>query len=366
MGRYKLMMSAVMLASLLTVGSAVYMLPERSMSENENRVLQSRPKFTLESLLDTSYQKQLGDYLSDQFPARESIMAAGTKMKLLAGLREIKDTYVGKDGYYFEKVTDQDIDQVRWEKNLNRIENLAQKYPEIRFGAMFVPAAGIVMNEKLPAYAELYNYKGMLEAAEKMLPSYHVINPLNELVTSKLEDTYYHTDHHWTTYGAYQAYQVMMNGKGTYDISKLTKVSDHFLGTLYSRTMDADAAYDSVSIAPLEETIQTTINGDPGKMYDESALQRKDKYQIFFGGNHGIVEITSGKGKGTLLVLKDSFANSMVPFLTNEYEKIVMVDLRYYAGSVQQLLNQGGVDEVLVLYEMSNFANDTNLAKLSM
>ena len=70
------------------------------------------------------------------------------------------------------------------------------------------------------------------------------------------------------------------------------------------------------------------------------------------------------QGEGTLLILKDSFANSMVPFLTTDYGKIVMIDLRYYAGSVSGLLEAGDIDEVLVLYEIYNFASDTNLAKL--
>ena len=75
------------------------------------------------------------------------------------------------------------------------------------------------------------------------------------------------------------------------------------------------------------------------------------------------MENPQAKG-GTLLVIKDSFANSFVPLLTENYKKIVMLDLRYYNLSVQKVLEENAGADILVLYEMSNFAKEGNLHKL--
>ncbi|MDE6566185.1 MAG: hypothetical protein K2K70_00455, partial [Lachnospiraceae bacterium] len=68
---------------------------------------------------------------------------------------------------------------------------------------------------------------------------------------------------------------------------------------------------------------------------------------------------------GTLVIFKDSFANSMVPFLLQDYEEIIMIDLRYYRDSIATYLEELDDPEILILYEMSNFAQDANLVKLS-
>ena len=102
-------------------------------------------------------------------------------------------------------------------------------------------------------------------------------------------------------------------------------------------------------------------------VYDESKLQTKDKYTVFFGGNYGEVVInTDSDSKKTLLVIKDSFANSMVPYLLDDYSRIIMVDLRYYRGNLQQEVEDNSVTDLLFLYEMSNFAQDNNLYKLNI
>ena len=46
------------------------------------------------------------------------------------------------------------------------------------------------------------------------------------------------------------------------------------------------------------------------------------------------------------------------------YKKIVMLDLRYYNLSVQKVLEENAGADILVLYEMSNFAKEGNLHKL--
>ena len=70
------------------------------------------------------------------------------------------------------------------------------------------------------------------------------------------------------------------------------------------------------------------------------------------------------KGRN-VLVIKDSFANSFAPFLTQNYENIYMIDLRYYNGDLKAYLQEHNITDVLVLYNISNFISDRNIYKLT-
>ena len=106
---------------------------------------------------------------------------------------------------------------------------------------------------------------------------------------------------------------------------------------------------------------------DIGGFYQDSKLTEKDKYAYFFGGNYGEVTIhnNNNTGTGNLLVVKDSFANSFVPLIAEEYENVYMIDLRYYAGDMSQYIADNNITDVLVLYNVSNFISDKNIFKLS-
>ena len=182
---------------------------------------------------------------------------------------------------------------------------------------------------------------------------------------SAVDDPYYHTDHHWTTMGAQAVYEQWAAATGHavrhYD---LTLASDRFRGTLYSKVLLPDSVYDSVYYAP-EITVESVVcDGEDGALYDLSALEQKDKYELFLGGNYGQCVITTGTENGKhLLLVKDSFANSFVPFLTGDYETITMIDLRYYRGSMAELAAE--VDDILVLTEVTNLAGSGDYFKLS-
>ena len=115
----------------------------------------------------------------------------------------------------------------------------------------------------------------------------------------------------------------------------------------------------------MSDKLKVTADGKEIPLYDMSAAGEKDKYKVFLGGNYGETTIKGGCNNGkTLLIIKDSFANSLVPFLTADYENIIMLDLRYYMGSAKQLAADKGADEILFVCEMSSFANDKNMVKL--
>jgi len=182
------------------------------------------------------------------------------------------------------------------------------------------------------------------------------------------DSIYFKTDHHYTSYGAYIAYREYCKYRGTepkpLDSFNVVEFGKEFYGTMYSKAADFTTEPDTISVPTINED-NIEVSGGINKIYDYDALNRKDKYTIYFGGNYGVVNIRTKVDNGKrLLIIKDSYANSLVPYLTSEYEHITMVDPRFYTGSIGQVISDNGINEILIFYEMSNFVNDSEMRRM--
>lgn len=363
---------------LAITGVSVFAGGDRSFSENENRYLTILGDVTSVGVTSGEFQKQLTAYGSDQMPGRDFFMEASTSVKKLTGREDIGDVYLGEDGFYFEKKLDKDIDFERYEKNLEKVEKIASQYGNKKVSLMLVPESGNIYSDLLPKNAKIFDHEKMYEEAGKTLKQCRLVNPQEALIAAKSEKLYYRTDHHWTQAGAYAGYKALM-GKDC----KLERkqASDSFLGTLYSKVLDEKArkpvdeggSLDTIEIPVIDEKIKVTADGSEISIFDQRAMKEKDKYKVYFGGNYGIVNIkgqqaagvggTTGKGE-KIVIIKDSFANCFAPLLVNDYSEITMIDLRYFAGNPKEVLE--GADDILFLYQLSNFAGDSNLVKLML
>ena len=90
----------------------------------------------------------------------------------------------------------------------------------------------------------------------------------------------------------------------------------------------------------------------------------RDKYAAFLDGNNGY-SVIEGDGEGSILVVKDSYANSFIPYLTANYGKIGVVDFRNFKYGLDSTIEQEGYDEVLILYNFQTFIADSNLIYIS-
>ncbi|MFR4808561.1 MAG: DHHW family protein, partial [Peptostreptococcus anaerobius] len=100
--------------------------------------------------------------------------------------------------------------------------------------------------------------------------------------------------------------------------------------------------------------------------YDVSKLSTKDPYQVFTGGNHTQIRIrTNIDTERKLLVIKDSYANAMLPFLVNNFSEINVVDMRYFTGSIKDLMNNAEVTDVLILGNINTFNTDASILSLN-
>ena len=82
-------------------------------------------------------------------------------------------------------------------------------------------------------------------------------------------------------------------------------------------------------------------------------------------GNHALLRITAQNQTGRkLLMIKDSYANSLVPFLTNHYDEIHIIDLRHFNSPLQPYIEQYGLSEILLVYNTISFAEDPAIRKI--
>lgn len=345
-------------------------LPAREFSDNENRYLAKMPKLTVDALLSGEFQSQLGEFLSDQIPLREFWIETNTNIKKWLGKTEINGVYFGSNGYYFQQFTDSSYSSSRKDAVFALLERFAGKQ-SASVTVMPVPTPGAVLADKLPQNAPMYNADAMWQDLKTAVPSAKFVD-LRAAFAAAKEQLYYKTDHHWTAYGAYEAYVQYCACAGLtakpLEHFGLEQMSDSFFGTIYSKTLDSAAKPDAIYAPQNLPEISIRFDGEKtgSSVYDEAFLNQKDKYAYFFGGNWGKVEIQTGANNGKrLLVIKDSFANSFVPYLLEDYEQIIMLDLRYFGGNADQVITNNGITDVLVLYEMTNLLTDTGIIKLT-
>ena len=149
-----------------------------------------------------------------------------------------------------------------------------------------------------------------------------------------------------------------------YEDEKPVVLSDSFYGTLYSKVLLDTLRPDTVETpaAALAGECRVTFTGKTyDSLYFKEYLEKKDKYAVYFGGNYDKVDIETCRDtkcgvKDKILIIKDSFANSFVPYLMDDYDKITMVDTRYYRGNIEELA--ADYDSVLLLYGIDNFAGE--------
>lgn len=367
--------------------------PEQSYSDTENRFLESKPKFSLESLFaeEDRFTQKYEAYITDQFPIRDKWIGFKTQVEKLFGKVETKDVFLGKDDYLIVNHPASDFEGEQAVKNVEFLaEGMAKYAKELGLAhvhMMLVPTASQVLTDKLPAHAQPYDQSQYVEqvrqAVEEKLwlelaassvswAGSSLVMDVEALLKEHQEEyIYYRTDHHWTTQGAFYAYQMWAQTLGLTPLTDagLKVVSEDFQGTTYSKLHTAGrndvlSVYDTDMVVTL---LHNQMNETTG-FYDWSKLEVRDKYAMFLGGNDALLDITKDgvtEPESVLLVVKDSFANCFIPYATEHFDRVVVVDLRYLNMPLSQVADQYGVTDLLVLYNVQAAATDKDVYKIT-
>lgn len=347
-------------------------IPDKEYSESEDRKLASVPAVSPESILSGTFTEKLNTYLTDQFAGRELLRKFRFFAERIGGNREENGVYIGKSGQLLADI-EVPVDTQLIDK-MSRIKEFAADYPDIPVTMMLVPDAATVLHESLPAFASVEDQSQIFGMVRRELgDSVTWVDALSVLNKYKNEKIYYKTDEHWTTLGAFYAFQeaapLLGIDKDVTGAYVSFAVSGNFNGSLASRSGAQLNEKEEIDIyVPLESDSDVVVEYvEEGKrttsLYDSAALDEKNQYEVFLGGDHAVVDIrTVSSAEKRLLVVKDSFANCFIPFLTPYYREIVVVDPELYAGSMKELMETWRITDVLFLYSGNGFVTDNDLS----
>lgn len=365
---FKRLPGVIFMVLLLGLAGKEALSHQRTYSPVEKRELQTRPEISITKVLDGRFQKKYESYLRDQFPGRDHWVSFQTDMELFMGKNEIHNVYIGKNHYLLEHYTEKEFDPQQISKNLQALEKFVGKAKQnADVHVMMVPTKSWILREKLPAFAPHYKEQRFYDALQQKLEKEDVLISVEPVLDAhKEEEIYYRTDHHWTTLGAWYAYEQYTKAVGgdlqrAQGKKKFRCISKDFYGTTYAKINYARQA-DKIEIYEPADKLRVVYNMGEKKtktLYDVSFLKTADQYSVFTGGNQAVLEITGGIKNGkTLLLIKDSFANNILPFLAEDYEKLVVVDLRQLNVSGDRLLEMFSPTDILILYNSAQFAQD--------
>ena len=341
-------------------------LPDTEFSQQENRYLQALPSFSLEALAEGDFTADFEKYTTDQFPFRDAWTALKARAELLLGKKENNGVYYCDGGVLipdYDAPADADID-----RNMGYLNALAEGAGiPVYFG--LIPGAGEIQSSLLPLNAPEDSQQAVIDRAYGESKAENI--DFSALLREHADEyIYYRTDHHWTSLGAFYGYQALCEAMGLPAASlsdyERETVSDSFYGTTWSSSGFAWVTPDVMETFVPDDGSATVLDmsKDPpaeGPLYDTSFLDVKDKYSMFLGGNTSLRSIVTGHDGPSVLIVRDSYSDSLAPFLLENFSRIDLVDLRYYRDPLVTYARDNGFDSILVLYSVDNFSTDRNL-----
>lgn len=373
--------SIVFAGLLFSITIISFLKKDTKFSSGENRELAQKPNISYDALLSGKLGKEYETYLIDQVFLRDSWITVKAQLDRMLGKREINHVFIGKKNYLIEKHTKQEIETKQFTKNIKRMAKAAKRYVTLlgnnHVKVMAVPTQGLILKDKLPLFAPDYNQYHILDSLKEQMQQVGVEESFLEveeaLFPHKEEYIYYKTDHHWTTLGAFYAYEYWINSIGMIPLSREdfeeNIVSNNFFGTTYSK-INIKLEADSIILFEKKEKIPYEVIYNMGEqitdtLFDLEQLEGKDKYSVFLKGNQPIVQVnTTIKNGRKLLIIKDSYANCFVPFAVNHFEQTHILDLRYVNIRADDYIKMYGITDVLILYNAINLTKDRDIFKL--
>jgi len=354
--------------------------PDREYSEKENRYLEEFPEFSSDALFSGDFTSDVTKYLSDQFPMRDlfvNIKATSERLTLRSengGIMFSDDSLTARNDH---------PNMENLSVNMSASSKLSAALENKGIPTIFAAAGRRVdvCTDDLPMFYgdesqnELWND---IDTAGKEFPGSYVNlrDPLKN-PDSLGDEVYFRTDHHWNTLGAYTAYtkiweylpKSLTDGKEVRKTDFFTRetVSEDFLGTSFSSSGASWITPDKIELFRFDgdDTIPVK-NHSTGEihegLYFREFLDVRDKYSVFLGENIGRLDIGTGDRK-TIVMIKDSFAQSVAPFLAVDFD-VVMIDPRYYRESIYDTILEISPEAVIILLNADSLTSTPVLRPL--
>ena len=355
---------------LLLFAILYFVLPDESFSELENSALQTRPQLSFSSLNEPSFSEELENFYTDQLPLRYSWLSLKAGAELALGRQENNGVFLGRENYLIKRQEYADLSDL--ERNLEAAGSIIKTAETSDIPAVLAvaPRAEDILSDLLPEwYDSSYADVPWDLVRSSGLPQADLLRPLKRAPDPSA--LWFRTDHHWSTAGAYVAYCEIATSLGfepaPENLFSPVSVTDSFTGTSYGTSGMYWLPGESLTLYRYagDDRFLVTLDGkEQSGFYDWSALTKRNAYEIFFGGNYARISITDpDRERPTLLVIKDSFANSVLPFLAIDYD-LEVVDPRYFRGSLDSLLQDTAPCGILILVGLDSLSTMPLLTKL--
>lgn len=426
---YHIIQASLFFGILLAGCAIGFLMPLRpKVSDLEKRTLTEFPQFSRQALLDGSYFKDMDTWYADTFPFRDQLLAVNSDIQQLYGLRgqqihgggnntgdeiptgPITTTEPEKQGttlaesessseqtaaeetiapqvhgsiyvdgkqaygiYYFNlDAANLFIDTVN--RMANGLKDQATVY------AMMIPDnSGILLSESKQKEIGGSDQKAAIDYYYESMDRSVVQVPIfDTLYQHREENIFFATDHHWTALGAYYSYQQFAKAKGiqAHELSEYKKMSfPNFIGSYYSSTQakelkDNPEVVDAYVPLSVNQMSITEKSGNQLKwpiVNDVSSYQPGNKYSCFIGGDnpYSVIDNPNLSDGSTCLVIKESFGNAFVPFLVDHYQKVIVVDYRYYKENLIQLAKDNHVTDVIFANNIEAISGKESMKKLN-
>lgn len=380
--RYCIFITALFCAFIGVFLVANAVSPDRTFSEVENRNLEQLPAvdfgtpeklFRDGNFFNGQFMRDFETYTTDQFIGRDAWVDLKARTERALGKKENNNVYFADNDTLITRFDQPAADRVT--ENLNYVNKFVENV-DIPVVFSLIPSQACIWADRLPEGAPNASQTDLMAQAQEAVTGATWADVYTPLMEHKDEDIFYRTDHHWTSLGAYYGYTGLASALG-YTPVPLTDYtptvrSTEFYGTVFSSSGVRWVKPDTITTYVPDDGITVVSHtydnsGNPVEeqraLYVESFLSVKDKYSMFLGGNQslGVVTNTNNPDGPKLLIIRDSYADSLVPFLTAHYSEIHLIDPRYYHLSVKDYVAQNGIDQALVLYSVPNFVTDGNM-----
>ncbi|PKM64252.1 MAG: hypothetical protein CVU96_03760 [Firmicutes bacterium HGW-Firmicutes-20] len=355
-------LSAVIVLMTVIILMFDFLGPIRVFSSYENRYLTQRPTLNWQDVVDGKWMLTYEEFINDQFMIRDGWITLKSLSERFLMKQENNGILFGKDGYLFDKIF-----KLNEQASLN-LRYLAEfeKLVNAPLTSMIIPNSYAIYPHLLPKGAPLLNQVDLIEKWDKNL---NLLRVDGQLLANNAQSLYYKNDHHWNLQGAYIAYTVLCEQWGLTPLlyeSFAIEYQTDFFGTYYAKAKPSSVIADRLEF--IDPVIHSYRVGDKtfSSIIDRNKLSTHDKYGAFLHGNIGLstVTVNETKNPSRLLVIKDSYANSLIPFLSMHFDEIVIVDLRHFSGSLSAVMQSESFDQILFIQNFSNFTTDAHLAKL--
>ena len=362
--------TAILISLLIIIISvALVLMPKKAFSDNENRELAPFPEFSASAVKSGNYMEELNTYATDHFPMRDMWIGIASQKDILLGKHKINGIYIAGNNYLIGEYEPlQNTDRII--QSFNKFKDSISDY-EVNTYLMLVPTSFTINAKLLPNYITGGNQLQDIKAVIKGTGLPYV--DAGELLAKHTDEyIFYRTDHHWTTLGAYYGYEAYCRATGLeatpLNEYKVVATVPDFYGTYASKVNAAFIKPDTISLYAHPDDCPVVTYDDTGvvtdTLYNMDYAGRKDKYSILLDNLHTLITIENENATTdrVLLIVKDSYANSIIPYLTHNYKTIYVVDTRYYRMGPSYLVKTyPDITDVLILYNMSTIDSDTGI-----